>query len=267
MTAITYEIPLLLSSDPAAGATEISSDGSSFAIILDEGIKIPRNAIVATIRSDTQTIWNVVPNIITGYNDKLFFKIGANVYNITLSQGLYDITALQDEIERKLVAAGAPSGAVTLIGDTATQKVIIQYSTIASQMDFTQAQTPRILLGFNSRLSPVAITTVANQLDYADNTAAFNSTEYFLIHTDLVAQGIRINNAYENTICRVLIDVPPGSQITAEPKNPVKCSANNLIGGNVNKIRVWITDQTGAAINTNGEIFSASIILDYTLIQ
>ena len=265
MTTVHYEIPLLLSSDTSSGATNVSSDGSRFTVNFDEPLEIPSNAVNCTIRSDKQTIWWTVPNIITGVNDKFYIDDGT-AYIVTIDQGLYDLPSLNQAIDRELVNLGAASGMIDLLADSSTQKVVIRYNVVGTQVDFTQVETFRGILGFNSRLSPAAPSTIVGETDTADSVAAFNQIEYFLINTDLISQGIRINNSYNNTITQVLIDVPPGSQITAQPFNPTKVSASNLIGSTRKSLDVWLTDQNNLGVNTNNETYSVSLIIEYTLI-
>ena len=266
MTAITYEVPILLSSDPAAGASNISADGSTFEVVLDEPIEIPRDAVNCSIRSDSQSIWWTVNNIITGVNDKIYIDDNATPYVLTIDAGLYDLSSLNQAIDRELVNAGGTTGTIDLLADTSTQKVLIRFNATGIQIDFTQAETFRVILGYNSRLSPLAPSAIVGETDTADNVAAFNQIDYFLIHSDIVNQGIRINNSYNGTVARVLIDVPPGSQITATPFNPTEITAQNLIGSTRGRIRVWLTDQSNNLVNTNGEIYSVSLILSYTVI-
>ena len=63
---------------------------------------------------------------------------------------------------------------------------------------------------------------------------------------------------------QVPITVSPGSQIVASPYNPLRIDANNLIGATRNRVKFWLTDQAGRAVNTNGEIWSVLIVLRYT---
>ena len=60
---------------------------------------------------------------------------------------------------------------------------------------------------------PAVPTTVLFQ-QLGANEAAFNVIEFFQIHSD-IGQGIRINNTYTQTIARVNITTPPGSQIVS----------------------------------------------------
>lgn len=258
----THEIPLLVDSSPAAGALNVSADGSQFEINLEDPIAIPSSAMTCTVEVQEATVWWVTPNITTGVNDAFSIDDGGGPYNITVPQGLYDLITLQASVDSAVVAAGGPSGLFQFIADSATQKVVIRLIGIGVSVDFTIANSFRDILGFNSQvLGP----TVVAQTDFlGDNQAAFNQINYFLIHSDLVNRGIRQNNTYDQTIAQVLIDVPPGSQIISRPFNPPKSPAWDLIAAKKKRIRFWLTDDQNRPVETVGESWSARVIIAFT---
>jgi hypothetical protein len=270
---IPQEISMLVSSNPINGARNISSDGSYFEIQLQDGLKIPRNAINVNISVEEASIWWVVPNIITGENDKLYITGPDNNNNqqnfiLTIPQGLYDLTGLNNAIVRELENNNAKTDSVIgpliqLVADQATQKVILRVNYVNTSVDFTQTKTCREILGFNSQVIGPFISVPQNPV--ANNTANFNLVNYFLIHSDLTNKGIRFNNDYNQTISQVLIDVPPGSQIVNKPFNPAKISSEELKGTIRTNLRFWITDDKNKRVNTNGEYWSARIVISYSV--
>jgi hypothetical protein len=185
---------------------------------------------------------------------------------VTIPQGLYDLTGLNTSILTQLENAGArsdPSPLINLTADSNTQKVIIRFNYSNVYVDFTQLQTPRVILGFNSAVygpyagAPVNI--------FADTTAGFNTINYFLLGSDLVRQGIRFNNTYAGVIAQVLIDVSPGSQIVSTPFNPSKIQCDELIGTKRSNLRFRLTDDKLRPVNTNGEFYSARIVIRYQI--
>lgn len=185
-------------------------------------------------------------------------------YIITIPQGLYDLNGINQAILRGLENAGAktdPDPLIVMIPDEATSKVQIKFNYATVSIDFTPADTPRDILGFNSAVYgtyPTAPITIV-----APNIAGFNTVNYFLIHSDLTSRGIRFNNNYSQTIAQVLIDVSPGSQIVNKPFNPAKIPVNELVGAKRNNIRMWITDDSNNRINMNNEYWSARIVIRY----
>jgi hypothetical protein len=271
MTMVPQEINMVATSNPTRGATNISSDGSRFDMNLETPIEIPRNAVNVTVQCDESTIWWTVPNIITGVNDT-FYITGDDAssvltnYTITIPQGLYDRAGLNTALQSGLEAAGAkttPDPIVSLLDDESTQKVVIRLNYTTSLVDFQVARTDtcRDILGFDpQQVGPNAGAPI-NIL--ADNVAAFNSINNFEIHSDLVGQGIRVNNTYTQTIAEVNITVNPGSQIVDKPFHPAKSDASALAGVKRGTVRFWLTDDSNNAVDTNSEYWTTRLTIQY----
>jgi hypothetical protein len=275
MSFVPEEISLIVSSDPQAGAINVSSDGSQFEIQLDgDGIVIPRDAINVNVSVEESTVWWSIPNIIEGVNNK-FYVFGDDdtsvpkLFVVAIPQGLYDLAGLNQALQAELEALGArtvgPVGEtlslISLTADDATQKVRIRFNYTNAYVDFTPNDTMRDILGYNNIQygpypgAPLSI--------LAPKTAAFNQVNYFLLHSDLVNKGIRFNNRYNQTVAQILINVAPGSQIVSTPFNPAKCNAQELSGSRRTNLRFWLTDDKQRSVNTNGEYFTARIVIHY----
>ena len=267
---VPEEISLILSSDPANGATNRSSDGSYFEVSFNpaNAIAVPKDALNVSMSVLESTIWWTIPNIQTGTNNKMYIT-GPNIsnvstnYTVTIPQGLYDLSQLNTAILRELENAGAKTDPEPLIyigADNSTQKCTIRFNYLNTSVDFSQSQTIREILGFNTGVYgpyPTIPYTIS-----AQNTASFNQVNYFLLHSDLTSTGIRYNNSYNQTIAQVLIDVAPGSQIVYKPFNPsvIDCP---LAGTMKNNIKVWLTDDKNRRVNTNNEYFSCRLVIKY----
>ena len=264
---IPEEISMIVSSDPTNGASNISPDGSYFEVQLQDGLSVPKDALNVNISVEEATIWWSVPNVITGENDKLYIT-GPDTLDVlqnfvlTIPQGLYDLTGINEAMARELEAAGAkidPEPLITFSPDEATQRVQMRFNYGTVSIDFTQTDTPRVILGFDAQVySPVPTNPIL-----APNVAAFNRINFFLIHSDMTNKGIRFNNNYNQTIGQVLIDVAPGSQIVSRPFNPAKINAPELAGTTRTNLRFWLTDDEDRRVNTNNEYWSARIVINY----
>ena len=267
---VPEEINLLVSSNPNAGARLVSADGSAFSVQLQDGIKIPSDAKNVNVSVEEATIWWVVPNIITGVNDRIYITApralddALTAYNIQVPQGLYDLTALNDTVLRELENAGAkvnPDPVINILADDATQKVEFRFNYVGTEIDFTQPDTFRGILGYNSAvLGPNA---AAPFIYLAPNVAAFNTVNSFLIHSDLVTKGLSLNGNFNQTVAQVLINVRPGSQIVSTPFNPAKSEAQELAGAIRTTLRFFLTDDQDRPVNTNGEYWTARIKISY----
>lgn len=266
---IKRSISFIASSDPKNGATNINSLKNRFELELQRGIAIPANAENCELSVEEATVWWSVPNLITGKNDK-FYITGPNTSDVvtnfvlTIPQGLYDLSGLNQAIQRELENAGAkitPTTLISISGDEATQKVEIRFNYNNVSIDFTQANTFREILGFNSAVLGPFGTVPNNQL--APNVANFNTVNSFLLHSDLVDDGILYGNKYNQSIANILIDVSPGSQIVYKPFNPAKSDINNLKGNIRKTIKFWLTDEENNDISTNDEYYSCRLLLTY----
>jgi hypothetical protein len=147
----------------------------------------------------------------------------------------------------------------TITTDEATSRIILRFEYPTVSINFTPNDTPRDILGFAGIVYgpyPAAPQNVS-----ALYVAQFNTVNYFLLHSDLVEQGIRFNNQYNQTISQVLIDVAPGSQIVSRPFNPAKTDCDRLAGARIDTFNVWLTDDKQREVNTNGEYFTARIVI------
>lgn len=188
---------------------------------------------------------------------------------LTIPTGLYDLSGLNQAIIRELENVGAQTldsngdflPLINLSPDDATQKVEIKYNYTNVSIDFSQPNTFREILGFNS-----AIYGPYNNIPFtllADNTAKFNTINSLILHSDLTNKGIRFNNDYNQTIGQVLINVPPGSQIVSTPFNPPKVNVQELAGVIKTTIKFWLTDEQNRRVNTNGEPWSLRLVIKW----
>lgn len=255
-----------ISSDPRAGALNVSPTGDIFQILLDRPITIPRNAIDAQIRVLDSNIWNVVPNISASIgNNVLNFNIQGTSYTTNFPDGLYSLEALEEFIQRDLELKGLDPTAIQFSGNGATQKSVLRFGVDNVQIDFTQANSPREILGFDSRLVPLT-PQPAGFSEEGDSQANFNRTEYFLISTDLISNGVPLNSTSGNgVIHKALIQAPPGSQSNFLPYKPIVVDASELIGFSKNQFTVRLTDQLNRPVSTQGESFSFTMELSYSI--
>jgi len=275
MNSITYQLPMIFSSDPKDGAANISSDGSSFTVPLDRPIIVPKDVKYCWVEVQQSTVWNSVPNILTGVNDTFEFTVSATppglfdgTYSIVIDQGVYDVERLGNAINRGLIDAGIPATAYsfTFIGDVATQKVLIQYNNANNEpvsINFGINNSFRDLIGFDSGTYTYPGPTIDGKQLTAQNVAKFNNVEYFLIHSDLVSLGLRNNSSYSQIISQVPITEDVGHQINYSPFNPPRIPAMELIGQKRNTIKFWLTDQRNKLVNTNSEVFSVRLCINY----
>jgi hypothetical protein len=253
------EFSFYVSSDPDTGAQNVSPDGSTFRVNLNNPIMIPKNALSCEVSTIQSNIWNDSNNISFQFGNNIFNfttnHSGAPVnYNFVLPDGLYSLSGLNAYLSTQFVNNGLPSNLITLSGDESTQKTILTFLVAGDQVDFTVANSVREVLGFNARLAPL-VPQPAGYNEFSDNSAQFNRTNSYLIECDLVQAGIAVNNFNQGIVASVPINVPPGSQITYEPRTPLVIDASDLIGNTRQVLNVRLLNQSLELVTTN-EIFS-----------
>jgi len=269
MSFVVKKIPMIISSSAASGAMNKTADGHRFEVRFEDGVNIPKDSHNCSVTVDSATVWWSVPNIVTGVNDKLYITGPAvngtlTNYDLTIPQGLYDLPQLNETIQILLANAGskvAPDPLVTFSGDESTGKIQMEIPYTNVSVDFTVANNCRVILGFDSAVyGPYASAPITV---ISPNIAYLNPLEYFLIHSDLTAKGIRVNNKYGQVISQVLIDKPPGSQIISEPRHPPAVACGSLIGERRTHASFWLTDELGEPVNTGGLDWSVRLTLRY----
>lgn len=267
MPSIDYQIPFILDSGNAT-ASEKTDDGSQFTVNLETPMVIPHNAAYCYVTVYDATVWNTVYNIEEGVNDTFYVDYDDGVpvsETLIILPGLYDVDHLNSALNRELTNnANLPSDLFIIVPDTASSRSVIQFNYPLTQIDFTQTDTLRLMLGFDSRLVPLVVTTGV-QYEISDNIAQFNNLEYFTIGSDLVHKGIRINDKYNQTLVRVPVLASPGSQVNYQAQNPPRIPANELIGAKKKTFTVWLTNDRLERVNTSGESFSISLSVHYVV--
>lgn len=267
---IDEELTIIADSSVSNGARNKSALGSFFEIQLENSLGIPTTARNINIAVNSAQVWYNTPNIITGTNDviRISGSDTSNIkttYDVIIPQGLYDLTSLENSIQDQLQNLGAkydPSPLISLSADSALQKVVITLNYLDSEVDFTQAQSPRTLLGYDSQL----LSTIAAPLNIiADNVAQLNNIQYYLISSDISRQGIRVNNTFNQVIARIPISAPPGSLLLYQPFKPTIVNSQHLAGSNQSIFHFRLTDQNGVEVDTVGEEWSLEITIRYKI--
>jgi hypothetical protein len=141
---IKDEVVLIVSSDPALGASNVRNQGSSFEVQYDgEGLEIPKEAQNVTVSVQQSEVWWNIPNVVPG-NDT-FYITGPNSldvptnYVLVIPKGLYATSELDQALSRELALTDAKSTAGPLIniqGDASTDKTLLKFNYPGVSVDF-----------------------------------------------------------------------------------------------------------------------------------
>jgi hypothetical protein len=272
---IPEEISMLVSSDPALGASQINALGSKFQIQLDgEGLKLPKDAVNINVAVDEAQIWFNTPNIFIGVNNILTIN-GPNsadaptTFTVVIDKGLYNPSSLNKAVTIQLESLNAKTTTgplITIQGNSSTGKSEILFNYYNVNVDFTVSGSPRLLLGYESLVysSPTSPDSLLVPTA-SPNFAKYNTIANYLISSDLVSKGIRINNKHNQVIAQIPIPstTSVGSQIIYVPFNASKTDGQDLQGVTRTVLRFQLTNEKLELIDTNGEYWSARIVIHY----
>lgn len=261
---ITKQFPISASTN---GAVSVSSDGSTFVFEYDNinGISIPSNAFDCTVELTECSLWWVMPNILLNVNDKLYINDGLADYILQIPQGLYGVSELNNAISVELLDNALAGDLISIIGDEPTGKVILQinYADVTIDWSVGRTDTFRDMLGFD--IQTIGPSAGAQQI-YADNTAVFNTINWFVIKSN-ITNGIPINGTYTGVLSKVNItNVMVGDQIVYEPMNPIPIESNKLIGSTIHSIQFTLANDNNVNVNTNGEPWGLTLIVKYNML-
>ncbi len=290
---IMKEFTMTFSSDPLNGALNVSSApnnaGSSFQVVLNQPLSIPKDAKSAELAVTTFYGWWTILNVVYQFNDTFQFQIlsGANAgtYTVEVPAGIYSLNTLASAINIQLLNEypSLPANPLTFTADQSTQRVIIVFNIANCQVDFAIPYTMRDLLGYTGATSALEVLpqvnqdiipdpalfpsgSFVNQAVYANNVANFNTINYLLVNSpELGRNGLPTNGNQYNTLCIAPITVPVGSQIVDQFVLPQPIDISYMIGNKITNLSFALTDQDNRQVNTNGEAWSIVCSFRYYL--
>ena len=252
----------IFSSSTASGATNVSSDGSTFNVNLSPPIVIGPDVLDCSIGVLQASVWNTSYNIASDYKNQNFTftttVAPAGTYSFTIPDGLYSVAGLNSYLSSQFVNLGLPGNLITISGNESTNKSILTFLTSGDSVNFTVVTSVREVLGFNSA---VVTAPSANFSYYSNNVAQFDRINEYIIRSNLVVNGIQLNTIPQGLIGSVPVNVAPGSLITYKPPNVVWFSARELIGSSRSNLRFELLDQELRAAPTAGDTWSVTLII------
>lgn len=240
--------------------SSVSQNGSHIDIVLGENAlhfdKQAKNIKMSAIEA---FVYNVIPNIIEGTNNTLDLNTGGTSYRLVFPTGLYSGISIGDTLKTLLQAEGLPEDIIELIPNSSLGKMVLNINAqntsvlFAAHQGNTQSVFPPVthlgqILGFGT--TTYSTTTTSTSV-IAPNEASLNQNQYFLLHCDIVNNGVLINNVYNQTLAVIGIDSDVGNQIHYKPHNVQYHSIDNLHGSQKNNLSFWLTDEYNNPIVMN----------------
>jgi len=260
----------IFSSDVKNGAINKSVDGSRFTVQFTNPVFLPENAYNAKLEVLQATIWNNSPNISSAKGNNTFtISDNSGNHTVAVSDGLYDIDTLYTElaqrfdnlpVSRPLFPFGdyfAPFS-----GNESTNKLYITFKNTGSAGNpqiLWANSTLRDVMGFASTSPTRPPQSYTANHEYSLTSPLFpkfNAYNSFIIHSDLVNDGIQLNNSFDRIISKIPITTSVGTiENYIGTESTIFAMCNNLIGRQSAKwsAEFYLTSETGEPLDTLGE--------------
>ena len=277
MTLVQKDLTYFFSSSEALGAQNKDNNGSRFQVKLDRPISIPNNAVDVSIEVTSANIWFTTPNIDSVFeNNRLYVGYqsadGFDVFDLEIPKGLYSVTTLNHTIEHLIMAQTIPytsdkfpCNSIVLSADTATQRVRVQLgSNMSIVTDPSYSDNIANTLGFDGP-NPVGPPAYNGEPFTAPSVARLNKINAYLLHGDLVKNGIQVNNTQANILTEIQLNVSAGKLLTYRPYLPYKLDGAHLKYGSRDLLTFWLTNELNEYIDMNEEDYSFSVTITYKI--
>lgn len=269
MSICTYHetLPILLSSETSNGATNVSADGSEFSVVFSDQLYVPERALGCRLSVESAKIRYATHNV-TGEDRKLRFWVTAVEYTITLDEGLYSLSDVDEGVSLGLVAAGLDENLISFSANEASNRVEMTLAVADIEVDIDTSANSLVatILGFDPLVTAgLRTSTGVNQTFTAENAPSFDALTGYQLHCDLVHLGIRVNQGYSQCIASIPITVGPHELVVYQPANPTVMEAKHMIGQRITQLRVWCTDQNNATINMQGFPIELILKIEWTM--
>lgn len=243
-----------------------SNDSSSvFSVQFDEPIEIPKNAIAPVLSVEEAIIYNNNPNLVNGGVVTIADVGGANPQIINIPPGNWATDELQEQIalasglETVDIGGGSKRDQIEIVGVNALNKVQIINNSGKGGVplkEVTFSSEFYDVLGFDATQFPIAGVANKQIVKLGTKTAQVQALNYYLVATDLIADGIRFNNDYNQIVAQVPIDANTGSAILYRPMIPAKIPVDELKGIVRSTVQVRLLKNDLTLANTFGDDWS-----------
>ena len=188
--------------------------------------------------------YNSIFNV-TSKNNKIVYFDGLNWKEIVFPSGAYEIQQINDEIVRQLSLdlnfTDETESPIILEANTATLHSIIRLAD-GYQIDFTQSNTLRDLLGFESKI-------LTDSYNYSKNKVNIIDIHRLHVCCDCIVGSLR-NGYPSNILFTVVLNEAPGAKIVREPNLVLY---KHIYKEKLDALEFWMEDDNGNRIDNHGE--------------
>lgn len=194
--------------------------------------------------------YNSFPNLDSSNNNfRYSSNNGATWYDIEIPEGSYEITDINEHIQRVMKESGhydsiSDEYCITLESNNNTLKAVLEIAT-NYKVDFTTANSIRTVLGFSAQV-------YASGYNESENIVNIMNVSSLRITSDVIGSSYS-NGSTENIIFSFFPDVGPGYKIIEIPVNLIYLP---ITTNTISSMETKLVDQNGKLINLRGEELS-----------
>ena len=194
--------------------------------------------------------YNSIPNV-DETNNKFVYSAdsGTTWKTIRLSEGCYEIPEINAAIQRQLERNGHWNNAaipashyITVGANSSTLRAYVEITNASYRVNMTLS-TIRAMLGFKPK-------TLHSGYFEGENPVDILKVNTILVNCDIISGSYR-NGSQAPVVYSFFPDVSPGYKIVQSPNNLVYLPV--ALAGNIQRMRVWLTDQNNELLNLRGE--------------
>ena len=204
-------------------------------------------------------------NIFTGINDKIYYTYKSNPFIITFPQGIYSLSAINDEMIRQTNDNNGTPYILQIQGDVANSSVYIVFNDTTITVDCDHSDSLLINLGFPRSTNIIGPFAEQGTQYSLGNPARLNTTSGILMSCD-ACSGSYKNGSTSSIVASIIINATPFQTIDYEPFNPPKISVSKF---DINEICFTLYNQNLEPLDLNSsngtqqyESWSAVIEID-----
>lgn len=215
--------------------------------------------------------WNLSLHQLTTYYSwwNISSGLGTNIFKyfnglvnrtLTLEEGQYSFVTLVDHIHDKMIALGDYTAGTPPLFDVnfemdLSDGFVTMLLANGDTVDFTGLNI-RTIFGFASQ--------IYNASTVAPKVANIRyGTDLLQLHVDVIGGNTVYNGVDSDVIYTFGIGVQPNEIIEIEPNNSLSIGVNRQ--NQIDRIRVYLTDQAGTVVNLRGSLLSCVFLLSPVL--
>ena len=199
--------------------------------------------------------YNSIPNIIEEKNNIFKYYNGATWKIIALKTGAYELTAINNDLRRQMIANGDSNrngdSTFSITANISRSTSIVNIKNLNYKIDFGVENSIGTILGFGA-------TVIGYGYNESTHIVDIMPTNSILVNIDII-NGSYVNGSPSPSIYSFYPNVAPGYKIVERP-NPslIYCPVSR---NDISRMRVWFTDQDGNLVDFRGERITIKICI------